>query len=228
MAEPATAASAQTLVAVEARVLELVRELAEEVGGSRARRAATPEASLERDVGLGSLERVELLLRLETTFGRSLDDRFLGIDTPAALARALLESEGAELPAPERGPALGAAAAIESASTVHRSLWEHARAEPDRPSVYLREDDGREHTVTYGSLWKESAALAGALGERGVRKGDTVALMLPTSVDFLRSFQGILIAGAIPVPIYPPLRLDRLPEYAQRQSAILADAGSAR
>ncbi|HXB57224.1 MAG TPA: class I adenylate-forming enzyme family protein, partial [Vicinamibacteria bacterium] len=207
MAEPATAASAQALVAVEARVLEVVRELAGEVGGSRARRAATPEASLERDVGLGSLERVELLLRLETTFGRSLDDRFLGIDTPAALARALLESEGAEpLRPPERGPALGPAAAIESASTIHRSLWEHSRAEPDRPSVYLREDDGREHTVTYGSLWKESAAVAGGLGERGVRKGDTVALMLPTSVDFLRSFQGILIAGAIPVPIYPPLR----------------------
>jgi fatty-acyl-CoA synthase len=226
MAEPATAASAQALVAVEARVLEVVRELAGEVGGSRARRAATPEASLERDVGLGSLERVELLLRLETTFGRSLDDRFLGIDTPAALARALLEAEGAEpLPPPESGPALGPAAGIERASTIHRSLWEHARAEPDRPSVYLREDDGRDHTVTYGSLWKESAAVAGGLRERGVRKGDTVALMLPTSVDFLRSFQGILIAGGIPVPIYPPLRLDRLPEYAQRQSAILADAG---
>ena len=48
--------------------------------------------------------------------------------------------------------------------------------------------------------------------------------MLPTSVDFLVAFQGILIAGAVPVPIYPPVRLDRLQEYAQRQSAILADA----
>jgi 1-acyl-sn-glycerol-3-phosphate acyltransferase len=34
------------------------------------------------------------------------------------------------------------------------------------------------------------------------------------------------VAGAIPVPIYPPVRLDRLEEYAQRQSAILADAGA--
>jgi 1-acyl-sn-glycerol-3-phosphate acyltransferase len=48
--------------------------------------------------------------------------------------------------------------------------------------------------------------------------------MLPTGFDFLRSFQGILIAGAIPVPIYPPVRLDRLEEYARRQSAILANA----
>ena len=49
--------------------------------------------------------------------------------------------------------------------------------------------------------------------------------MLPTGMDFLRSFQGILIAGAIPVPIYPPIRLDRLAEYARRQAGILADAG---
>ena len=45
-------------------------------------------------------------------------------------------------------------------------------------------------------------------------RGDTVALMLPTGLDFLRAFIGILLARAIPVPIYPPVRLDRLEEYA--------------
>jgi hypothetical protein len=39
------------------RVVEIVRALALETGGPRAAQAATPEASLERDVGLGSLER---------------------------------------------------------------------------------------------------------------------------------------------------------------------------
>ena len=67
--------------------------------------------------------------------------------------------------------------------------------------------------------------MAGGLRERGVVPGDTVALMLPTGLDFLAAFQGILLAGGIPVPIYPPARLDRLEEYAARQSAILADAG---
>ena len=51
--------------------------------------------------------------------------------------------------------------------------------------------------------------------------------MLPTGLDFLRSFFAILLVRAVPVPIYPPLRLDRLEEYAARQSAILADAGVA-
>ena len=67
--------------------------------------------------------------------------------------------------------------------------------------------------------------MAGGLRERGVAPGDTVALMLPTGLDFLAAFHGILLAGGIPVPIYPPARLDRLEEYAARQSAILADAG---
>ena len=68
--------------------------------------------------------------------------------------------------------------------------------------------------------------MAGRTARRGVRRGDTVALMLPTGRDFLAAFQGILIAGGVPVPIYPPARLDRLEEYAQRQSAILADAAA--
>src|SRR6266852_3986578 len=37
-------------------------------------------------------------------------------------------------------------------------------------------------------------------------------------------FAGILLAGAIPVPIYPPFRADRIEEYAARQSAILNNA----
>ena len=209
------------------RVLDVVRDLARETGGDRASRAAAAHASLDREVGLGSLERVELLLRLEQAFGRPLDDRYLQIDTAAGLAKALLEGAASREPLrlPERGAALGAAASPRvEAETVPESLFRHAQADPDRPCVYMREDDGREDTITYGRLWRESAAVAGGLRERGVKRGDTVALMLPTGMDFLRTFQGILIAGAVPVPIYPPVRLDRLGEYAQRQSAILADA----
>jgi 1-acyl-sn-glycerol-3-phosphate acyltransferase len=219
--------SAPTYEDVLERVLEVVRGLARETGGDRAQRAAAAGASLDREVGLGSLERVELLLRLERAFGRSLDDRYLQIDTPAGLASALLEAgDSAEpLRLPERPAELPAARmAHVEARTVHESLFRHAQSDPDRPTVYMREDDGGEDTITYGRLWRESAAVAGGLAERGVKRGDTVALMLPTGMDFLRSFQGILIAGGIPVPIYPPVRLDRLGEYAARQSAILADA----
>jgi acyl carrier protein len=104
MADPAPLASPEDFAAIQERVLAIVRELAAEVGGSRALRAVAPRASLERDLGLGSLERVELLLRLEKAFGRSLDEAYLQLDTPDGLARALLEAGGEESGArPERG-----------------------------------------------------------------------------------------------------------------------------
>jgi non-ribosomal peptide synthetase component F len=226
MPEAGPVASTSSLHEVQTRVVEIVRELAGEVGGSRAAGSASPTASLERELGLGSLERAELLSRLESAFGRRLDDTHLRLDTASDLARALAdESEPASPTAPALAPALGAAASVAPADTVHGSLWRRAQAEPERPHVYMREEDGREHTVTYGRLLSEATAIAGALRERGINRGDRVALMLPTGFDFLRAFQGILVAQAVPVPIYPPARLDRLEEYAGRQSAILADAG---
>jgi 1-acyl-sn-glycerol-3-phosphate acyltransferase len=220
---------AEGAMTTEARVLQIVRELAGEVGGSRAQRAVSAHASLEREVGLGSLERVELMLRIERTFGSALDDSALSIDTPADLARAVASAPASRVP-----PTAGAGAATVGgaphigahASTVHASLWQHAAADPDRPHAYVREDDGVEHEVTYGRLLTEARAVAGALRSRGVGRGDRVAIMLPTGVDFLAVFQGILVAGAVPVPIYPPARLDRLEEYLLRQAAILRDAGA--
>jgi 1-acyl-sn-glycerol-3-phosphate acyltransferase len=208
------------------RVLEILRELALELGGPRALRAVSATASVERDVGLGSLERVQLLSRLETAFGRELPDRFLLIDTPADIARALLETEGqtpfrprveaAVLPAASRAP--------EDAATIHDVLRRRALAECDRPHVYLHEPDRPVEEISYGRLWAEATAVAAGLLERGVERGQTVALMLPTGMDFLRSFHGILIAGAIPVPLYPPVRLARLEEYLLRQAGILDNA----
>jgi 1-acyl-sn-glycerol-3-phosphate acyltransferase len=215
---------------VVVRVLDVVRQLARETGGARAERAVAAAASLEREIGLGSLERVELIARLERAFGRALDDAALAVDTPAGLARAILDaapSEPLQLPAQQQ-PAGAARAIGDEVATLAASLFRRAELEPDRVHVYLRGDAaGGEDAVTYGRLRDEAAAVAAGLRERGVGAGDTVALMLPTGLDFLRSFFAILLVRAVPVPIYPPLRLDRLEEYASRQSAILADAGVA-
>ena len=59
---------------------------------------------------------------------------------------------------------------------------------------------------------------------RGLEPGQTVAIMLPTCAEFFATFAGILLAGGIPVPIYPPFRADRIAEYATRQSNILRNA----
>ena len=63
---------------------------------------------LDRDLGLGSLERVELLARLETEFGVRLPDRVAAeANTPEDLTRAILGAPGAD--ASRRRSALGAA-----------------------------------------------------------------------------------------------------------------------
>src|SRR5207302_341711 len=86
--------------------------------------------------------------------------------------------------------------------------------------------DGQERSLalTFGELYSTGQRCAAELARRGVPAGGRVALMLPTSRAFFVSYAGILLAGAIPVPIYPPFRADRIEEYAARQSAILNNA----
>ncbi|MBN2371107.1 MAG: AMP-binding protein [Vicinamibacteria bacterium] len=212
------------------RVLEIVSRLAEELGGERARRAASLTASLDGEVGLGSLERVELLLRLEKEFSRRLDDRFLELDTVLDIARALVEAPRSEATAPRLTSRIASprstAAAHAPAVTLCESLLQRAEDEPDRVHVILPEETPELREATYGSLLDRARTIAGALKERGVRNGERVALMLPTGFDFLSVFMGVLFAGAVPVPLYPPMRLNRLEEYARRQAAILRDAGA--
>jgi 1-acyl-sn-glycerol-3-phosphate acyltransferase len=222
-----SAGAAVDAPAVLSQVLDVVRALAAEAVGERAARAVQPQASLEREVGLGSLERVELMLRLEDAFGRRLPESCLSLDTPQALSRAVLEADGA---APEEHARLAAeepsAAALPRVGSLQESLWRRAQMGPRRAHAWLREEGVPSRTVAYGELWDQASAVAAGLRERGVAAGDTVALMLPTGFDFLRAFLGILAARAVAVPIYPPVRLDRLEEYARRQAAILRDAGA--
>ena len=74
----ATGTKLERTASVEAQTLATVRQLLVELGGSRgleelaARGAA---AHLERELGLGSLERVELMVRLGNVCGVRLPDR---------------------------------------------------------------------------------------------------------------------------------------------------------
>ena len=181
--------------AVLERVLDVVRALARETGGPRAERAVSPEASLEREVGLGSLERVELVARLERAFGRALDDRCLALDTAAGLARALVD--GRRRPGPVACPRARRRSAPPptSAPACARSTSRSGATRtstPARVHVFLRDDPASrppggasaapgtatesEEAITYGRLRDEAAAVAGGLRERGVARGDTVAL----------------------------------------------------
>ncbi|HEY7499029.1 MAG TPA: AMP-binding protein [Vicinamibacterales bacterium] len=215
-------------------VLDVVRDLVAELNPERLRRTIGLDDSLTRELALGSLERVELLLRLEQATGVRLDEATLGdADSPRQLLAALMAhaaSPGIDddllaiAPAPTgRGPGRGASTAARTLVDVLR--W-HADATPDRVHIHLREDDGRERSITYAGLWRDAAAVAAGLTARRVAPGDRVALLLRTEVAFFQAFFGVLLAGAVPVPLYPPFRADGLEEYARRQSGILRNAGA--
>ncbi len=92
----------------------------------------------------------------------------------------------------------------------------------------LRFVDRRENAVFLGwdEILRRAEGAAAALRDRGVEPGDRVALVLRTSPRFFDALFGVLLAGAVPVPLYPPVRLGRLDEYHRRTAAMLDAAGA--
>lgn len=80
----------------------------------------------------------------------------------------------------------------------------------------------QETPVDWPEVWERARVTSGGLHALGVRPGDTVAIVLPTGPGFFDAFFGAVLAGAVPVPIYPPMRLGRLAEYHGRTVAMLA------
>ncbi len=78
--------------AVEARLLDIVAGLVAELGGPATRTAVLLDASLDRDLAIGSLERVELLIRLEQAFGIRLPDAVMvEADSPRAIPAGIID-----------------------------------------------------------------------------------------------------------------------------------------
>src|SRR3954452_22966886 len=58
---------------------------------------------------------------------------------------------------------------------------------------------GSGTTLTYAELWDRARGIAGGLRAAGVAPGDRVALDLPNSLEWVVSFLGTLLAGAVAV-----------------------------
>src|SRR3981189_2052769 len=220
----------------EERLLDVVRVLVSELGHQTALASVGPAAHLERELGLGSLERVELLLRIEQAFGARLDDRVLAeAETVGDLISAPGHGNGLPAVTPTRtgvatrAPEIssrGIADGLPTAQTIQDVLRHRGRADATKTHLIFFEDEGESRGLTFGELFSGAERVAAELAQRGIGRGDIVAIMLPTSRDFFLTFAGTLLAGATPAPIYPPFRADRIAEYAERQSAILANAGA--
>lgn len=189
------------------------------------------DSALDRDLGFDSLGRVELLLRLERVFHIRLPEALLSeAETPRDLLEAVLNTAagGQARRRPEIASLVLEAveATPQTAQTLIDVLEWHVRAHPERPHILL--DDGARTTATisYRKLRDSAAAVGAGLQAAGLEPGQTVAIMLPTSEEFFFAFFGILYAGGVPVPIYPPFRPAQLEEHLRRQAGILTNAGA--
>jgi 1-acyl-sn-glycerol-3-phosphate acyltransferase len=213
-------------------LLNYVQEVARELHPSRAAMlAVTLDSSLERELGLDSLGRVELLQRLEGAFDVHLPEQLLATaETPRDLLRAVQTASPAVVTEPVRQPRHAALQALESTPEHVRTLPEalewHVQEHPERPHIYLYGEAGQEDIITYGALCDGARAVAAGLQARDLQPGQTVGLMLPTCQQYFESFFGILLAGGIPVTIYPPVRPSQLEDHLRRQAGILSNARS--
>ena len=88
-----------------------------------------------------------------------------------------------------------------------------------------RDESATEHG--WPDVRRRAEGAAASLVAAGVAPGDRVALVYPTGIDFFSALFGTMLAGAVPVPLYPPVRLGRLDEYFRRTARML-ELASAR
>jgi 1-acyl-sn-glycerol-3-phosphate acyltransferase len=220
-----SAVSAEKTAAV---LLATVGELERELHPHQQHLEITLDSNFDRQLGFDSLTRAELQRRLQQTFDISLPQGLLmRSDTPRDLLRELRAEHRRARPLKEQ-PKIAAprktAPAPVNATTLLEVLDWHVERHPDRPHIYLYGDSNEAETITYQALAQGAMTFAAGLEAHGLRPGQTAAIMLPTSVEYLFSFYGVLMAGGIPVPIYPPTRPSQLEDHLRRHSGILRNA----
>ncbi|HSM22822.1 MAG TPA: AMP-binding protein, partial [Rubrivivax sp.] len=205
-----------------------------------------PASVLDQDLGFDSLARMELLLRTERAFGVDLPAETLQraetvADVWSAVQQGLARGGASTTAAAARGPQPPAGQSLSStpadlspgepteATTLLQVLDWHLAAHPEQTQIVVLGEggetgEGAEQAISYRQLAEASAAVAASLQRTGVVPRQSVAIMLPTCADYFSTYFGILRAGAIPVPIYPPARASQLEDHVLRHTGIQSNA----
>jgi 1-acyl-sn-glycerol-3-phosphate acyltransferase len=186
------------------------------------------DSSLDRDLGFDSLGRMELLHRIEERFDISLSEQvFAEAETAGDLLREILQTDGArKLGTPEQRQTLvlgEGEAAPSHARTLPEVLDWHLANQPDRPHIHFYTDQGPVEALSYRQLHEGAVRVAAGLQQRDLAPGAPVAIMLPSEAGYFLAFWGVLLAGGVPVPIYPPTRKAQMEDHLKRQLVILGN-----
>jgi long-chain acyl-CoA synthetase len=111
---------------------------------------------------------------------------------------------------------VGGASRAAQAATIAEAFRLTAADHPDRVAMRTKDD---EVSLTWSELRERVDALAGGLARLGVRRGDTVALMLSNRPEFAVADLAAVTLGATPYSIYATSSPDQI-------AYTVADAGS--
>lgn len=213
---------------IEKELLALTSQLLAESGEPQ-KRQIKMDASLSRHLGIDSLGRAELFQRIEKTFGVSVPDKLLAeAETLDDIAK-FLQSASPSISKPTRQEIItshGEKANVNPShvKTLLETLLLYGEKAPNKAHIYFQKEDGQQEIITYQQLLHASLRIANGLRLRGLKEGETVAIMQPTHPGFFYTFFGTLLAGGVPVPIYPPFRMHMLEAYAKTEARILGNA----
>jgi len=182
------------------------------------------EAKLLADLGLSSLDLVDLLAEIERDhqvqivgLGLELDENGSVADLHAVLAAYLQRSTAAVDPL----DALIGPSPLAGARTVVEGLQERAVLHPSKVAVVFD-----EQTCTYAELWLRIDAFACFLADHGVSHGDRVLLVCPNSIAFFFAYFGTQRLGAVAVPAYHRARPRDLVQLADAADASVVVFGT--
>ena len=99
-------------------------------------------------------------------------------------------------------------------------------AEHDEFSVRFWRSLEDSPCLTYGQIAENALKVAGALQDGGLKPGERAAIVLPTGPEFYYAYFGVILAGGVPAPLYPPVRFGRIDEWKARTSAMLTAASA--
>lgn len=103
-------------------------------------------------------------------------------------------------------------AELTSVQNLHDLARLRGRLDADRVAfTFLVDGENEERHVTFGEIDREAVALAAKL-QSLAKPGDRVLLLFDPGIEYIWAFFGVLHAGMIPVPAYPPdlMRAERM------------------
>jgi len=103
-------------------------------------------------------------------------------------------------------------------------LWRRAEDQGDRPFLHFVSETGPDMALSLRETTARASRIAGGLRAAGVGPGDRVGVLCPNERDFVLALFAILRAGAVAVPLTPPVFKGERTRFLRRFGRIVTSS----